>query len=297
MPRTLPRRAAGLSLIEMVVSIVAVGIVLAATVFFAYPVRQAVDTTARASLTDAADNALQRIGREVRLALPNSVRVASNAGSLFIEFIPIRSGGRYRGESTGTACGGGTDELAFNASDNCFKSIGPIPDAASVVATKDFVVFNNYGPGFDGQNAYATAGILNRRLITAFTDEGVREAVTFNDLGTTLDKTLHDSPGRRFYIVIGDGAAPAPVTFECTPPKLLRWSGYSMSAAQPTSFGALTPAVLADNVQSCDFSYQASAVGAGIGLLTMRITLAKPLSGGGQETVALYHSVHVNNVP
>ena len=78
-------------MIEMVIAIVLVGIIIAATVFFAYPVRQAVDTTARAELTDTADNALQRIGREVRLALPNSVRVASGPGGSFIEFIPVKS--------------------------------------------------------------------------------------------------------------------------------------------------------------------------------------------------------------
>jgi MSHA biogenesis protein MshO len=294
-------------MVEMVVAIVVVGIVLAATNFFAYPVRQAVDTTTRAALTDAADNALQRIAREVHLALPNSVRVASNAGSTFLEFIPIRTGGRYRSESTGAACGGGTDDLAFNAADTCFKTIGPMPAAGSVLVNKDFLVFNNYGPGFDGQNAYATAGTLNRRLITALNDEGVRQAVTFNDLGTTLDKTLHDSPGKRFFVVQGNGAAPLPVSYECTPPGdatcpscVRRWSGYSLTAAQPSQaadFGGALWARLADNVASCTFSYQPSAVGAGIGLLTLQITLSKTVSSGAQESVTLYHAVHVNNVP
>lgn len=301
MRRTLRKSgAAGVSLIEMVIAIVVVGIVLAATIFFAYPVRQAVDTTTRAALTDAADNSLQRIGREVRLALPNSVRVATNAGSTFIEFIPIRTGGRYRSESSGVACGAGTDELAFNATDTCFKTIGSMPDFASVVATKDFLVLNNYGPGFDGQNAYATVGTLNRRLVTALTDEGARQVISFNDLGTTLDKTLHDSPGKRFFIVEGNGAAPAPVSYECTPPNLLRWSGYTMAAAQPiqaADFAGGSSVLLADNVTSCDFSYQPSAVGSGIGLLTMRITLSKTVSSGNPESVVLYHSVHVNNVP
>ncbi len=287
-------------MIEMVVAIVVVGIVLAATVFFAYPVRQAVDTTARASLTDAADNALQRVGRDVRLALPNSVRVTGNAGSVFIEFIPIRTGGRYRAVSTGAACGAGTDELAFNATDNCFKTIGPMPDVGTIVTNKDFLVFNNYGPGYSGQDAYATSGTLNTRLITALTDEGARQDLTFNDLGTTLDKTLHDSPGKRFYVVVGNGATPSPVSYECTPPNLYRRSGYAMTAAQPAQaadFAGGSIALMADNVAGCNFSYQPSLVGEGIALLTMSITLSKPVSSGGSETVTLYDSVHVNNVP
>ena len=296
MRRIRPRHE-GVTLIEMVVAIVVVGIILAATIFFAYPLRQAVDTRARAELTDTADNALQRIGREVRLALPNSVRVTSNSGSLFIELIPVRTAGRYRGESTGTACAAGTDELAFDATDTCFKTIGEMPDVASVVTNKDFLVFNNFGDGFDGQNAYATAGTLNRRLITALADEGTRDAVTFNDLGTPLQRTLHDSPGRRFYIVEGNGTAPSPVSYECTPPVLRRWSGYALSAAQPTSFAGGTAALLADNVASCAFDYQPSGVGPRIGLLTLQIGLQKALSGGSFEQVGLYHAVHVNNVP
>ena len=282
----------------MVVAIVAVGIVLAATLFFAYPLRQAVDTTARAALTDAADNALQRIGREVRLALPNSVRVRSNAsGAFFIEFIPVRTAGRYRGESSGAACDTGSDELAFDSVDNCFKTIDELPDAATV-SNSDLLVFNNYGEGFDGQNAYATAGTLNRRPIDSVSDEGVRQRIVFDSLATPLQRTLHDSPGRRFYVVPGDaaGTLPAPVSYECAPPMLRRWSGYPMSAAQPDTFAG-TSALLADNVASCAFDYQASGVGPRIGLLTLQITLRRALSDGTFESVSLYHAVHVNNVP
>lgn len=294
------RRQSGLTLVEMVIAIVLVGIVLAATMYFAYPLRQAVDTTTRAELTDTADNALQRIARDVRLALPNSVRV-SNPGSSFIEFIPVRTAGRYRVESSGVACGGGTDELAFDASDTCFKTIGAMPDVATVT-NNDFLVFSNYGEGFDGQNVYADpSGTLNRRQIASITDEGgppvAREVVTFVDPGATLSRTLHDSPGKRFFIVPGSGGLPSPVSYECTPPTLRRWSGYAMSAAQPTSFPGGSDVLLADNVASCSFEYQATGVGPRIGLLTLQIRLSKALSSGSPEAVSLYQAVHVNNVP
>jgi MSHA biogenesis protein MshO len=293
-------RERGVTLIEMIVAIVVVAIVLAATVFFAYPLREAVDTTVRADLTDTADNALQRITREVRLALPNSVRVAANGGSSFIEFIPVRIAGRYRSESSGAACDTATDELAFDVVDTCFKTLDSMPPAdIGTVTVNDFLVLNNYGEGFDGQNAYATSGTLNVRKVAAVTDETVHQMVRFTS-ATALDRTLHDSPGRRFYIVPGNGSAPSPVTYECTPPALLRRSGYTMTATQPkqsSDFSGGSSAPLAGNVAGCDFAYQPSAVGVGIGLLTLRITLSKPVSSGGQETVTLYQSVHVNNVP
>lgn len=287
-------------MIEMVIAIVLVGIVIAATIFFAYPVRQAVDTTARAELTDTADNALQRIGREVRLALPNSLRVASASGGSFIEFIPVKSAGRYRSESSGAACDTGTDELAFDSPDSCFKTIGTLPaaDLPSIDTAKDLLAFNNYGEGFDGQNAYATSGTLNVRRLTGVVNEGVRQALTFTS--GTLGRALHDSPGKRFYIVPGDGTRPSPVTYQCIPPALRRRSGYTMTATQPSQpgdFSGGTSDLLANDVASCAFDYQASAVGAGIGLLTLRITLRKTLSAGTAEAVTLYHAVHVNNVP
>jgi hypothetical protein len=56
--------------------------------------------------------------------------------------------------------------------------------------------------------------------------------------------------------------------------------------------------VIARNVTACNFDYVAN-VAPQIGLLTMRLTLSKTLSGlaGSAETVSLYHAVHVSNVP
>jgi hypothetical protein len=45
----------------------------------------------------------------------------------------------------------------------------------------------------------------------------------------------------------------------------------------------------------CEFEY--ATVGPQLGLLTLRITLQRALFGGANETVSLYHAVHVNNTP
>src|SRR4030081_456955 len=144
-----PLAARGFTLIELVVAMVLVAIILGATIYFVYPLRQAVDLTTRAELTDIADNALQRIGREVRSALPNSVRV--DPSHQFLELLPLRESGRYRSEPSG-GCNAstdatGSDELAFDVADSCFKSIGTLANAGTIT-TNDFVVVNNYGTGF-----------------------------------------------------------------------------------------------------------------------------------------------------
>jgi MSHA biogenesis protein MshO len=299
------------TLIELVVAMVLVAIIAGATIYFVYPVRQAVDITTRAELTDIADNALQRIGREVRLALPNSVR--TDASRRFLEFIPVRAAGRYRadggGVASGTNCPDDTgigvpasDQLSFDGAiaDTCFKTIGSLSAAAAAsITTNDSLVLNNYGPGFAGQDAYATAGTLNRRRISAAAAEGARERIAITS-ATPFDRTLHDSPGRRFYIVNGTAAGlPEPVTFDCSGGTLLRRSGYQMTAVQPAapaSFVGGTSPSIANNVGNCVFEYVPNT-GPQIGLVTLRLTLSKPRSDGGNETVSLYHSIHVSNVP
>lgn len=270
-------------------------IVVGAVLFVAYPIQQAADVTVRAQLTDTADNALQRISRDVRLAVPNTVRVQVMAGVSYLEFVPIRAGGRYRNAAAGAACSSAND-LAFDSSEACFSALGTIPNGADVVGSNDFLVLNNYGRGFNGQNVYddlsSYSGRLNYRSVTSVTGTAVALVGT-----PTFERRLHDSPGRRFFI-----AAP-PVSYRCDPitGKLTRHTGYGLHAAQPHS-GAepgttifSSGAELASGVTACVFDYT-EGVAAHIGLLTLRMTLSRAVTTG-TEVVSLYNAVHINNVP
>ncbi len=289
----------GVTLIELVVAMVIVGIVVAAVVFFLSPLRQSTDLALRAELTDIADNALQRIGRDARLALPNSVRIDSTTvpGSVFLEFIAVRTAGRYRSEGGGpilaSNCptdGSGvpdSDQLVYDTADTCFTSLGKLP---GTVAPSDQLVLNNYG--FTDQNAYQTAGILNRVTIASVdTSQADRDRINF--ASTTFQRALHDSPGKRFFVIS------VPVTYRCdmTAGTITRHDGYALQLTQPTAFGA--GSLIAEHVLAgtgCTFTY--ANVGAQLGLLTMRITLRRQLFGGSAaESVSLYHAVHVNNAP
>ena len=55
-------------------------------------------------------------------------------------------------------------------------------------------------------------------------------------------------------------------------------------------------AVLASGVSACRFSYDASVVASRAGLVQLQLTLATTTSAG-TERVALYHAVHVDNLP
>ena len=155
----------GFTLIELVMVIMLTG-VLAAVVgrFIAQPVQGYVDVTRRAALVSVADSALQRITRGIRLALPNSIRISGSSGAL--EFLRIRTGGRYRVDTPG-------DPLDFTASTDTFDVLGTLGDAGSVVTngaaaeadcisgTVDCLVV--YNTGQTGANAYDFENIAGIR--------------------------------------------------------------------------------------------------------------------------------------
>src|SRR4030067_199295 len=89
-------RNAGVTLIELAITIALVGILAALIVQFVAPVRSYIDSSRRAALADTADTALRRLGRDLRLALPNSVRVTTSGGIVYLEFLLLRVGGPYR---------------------------------------------------------------------------------------------------------------------------------------------------------------------------------------------------------
>ena len=94
----------GFTLIELVVTLVISTIVVAfVSLFISGPVQGFADQARRVRLVDAADAALERIGRDVRRSLPNSVRTTSSGGVVALEMLSTVDGARYRAQPPGTA--------------------------------------------------------------------------------------------------------------------------------------------------------------------------------------------------
>jgi MSHA biogenesis protein MshO len=279
----------GFTLVEMIMVIVITGIIGGmVAVFLRAPIQQYMDVSRRADMTDIADTAIRRIGRDLRLALPNSVRVTTVGGSTYLEFLPTTGGGRYR---TAVDAGGAGNILDFsNAADTSFDVLGQ-PVAANAGDT--LVIYNLGIPSSGGcasLGADAYEGCNRRAIVSG------GATITFTASTPPLPFPF-DSPSHRFQVIT------TPVTYVCNAPatnaagngtgQLIRWQGYTIQAAQPTALPATgTLAVLANNVSACNFSYNAFVVAQRSGLVTMNLGITE-----SNETVTLYSAVHVSNMP
>jgi MSHA biogenesis protein MshO len=285
--------AAGFTLIEAIIAIAITGVLAGmAAVFIARPVEGYVDAVRRAELTDAADVALRRMTRDLRLALPNSLRVTSAGGVNYIEFIMTSVGGRYRDPADGST---GGDFLSFtSAGDLSFDVLGTMP-ANPAIAVNDFVVVYNLGPGYEPANAYlrdtnqCDATPVSPGCNIARVAAIAGNTVTLDANPFAAQSPPLPSPSARFQLVPGDVRA---VTYACPTAAghLIRYWNYGFNAAQATPPTVGNSAELAGGA-SCTIEYTANATGRN-GLLFVQLTLS---SGG--ESVSLFQQIHVDNAP
>ncbi len=289
-----PRSSKGFTLVEMVIVMVITGIIGGmVAMFLRAPVQQYMDVARRAELTDIADTAFHRLLRDIRTAVPNSVRLPVATGSTYIEFLPTKSGGRYRAnDAGGILCGAGNpkgDALSFIAADSCFQIIGP----AINFAAGDWIVVGSTQS--DGSFPYdnTATGVLR-----SYTGAAGAQAIV--QMTPTQFPASAELPSQRFQVV--DGAQEA-VMYACVGTQLIRYWGYGFLAgtlppvppitvAQAVQGVAATlgSAVLADNISGCSFVYD--IVNQRNGLVAITLQISKD-----GETVSLYEEIHVNNVP
>lgn len=296
-PRRLQR---GFTLVEMVVVIVITGIVSGImAMFIGAPVKGYMDTAARVELADIADTATRRIARDVRLALPNSVRIDPNG--LYLELLLTKTGGRYL--AVGDATPG--DVLAFDsdpspANPTMFTIVGAAPSGVQRIVPGDFIVVNNLG-GSSPVDAYDCSAKCNRGTVSAVNGTSITLAANpflVTDPAAPATRAMA-SLSNRFQVVT------TPVTYFCAPNAngggtLRRLSGYAIQAAQPVDINASplnnapTNALLASQVANCSFSFN-TLPNVQRGLVAINLRLGTPGSSAGQ--ISLVQQAQVNNTP
>jgi MSHA biogenesis protein MshO len=279
-PDQTARRAAGVTLIEMVIVITITAIIAGGVaVFISRPFESYIDAARRAELTDIADTALRRMTRDVRTALPNSIRItcvpagcASTTDVYYLEYIQTSGGGRYRAELDSAGNG---NPLDFTTTDSSFDVVG----APVTLAAGNSIVIYNLASSGTIANAY---NVGDNRAATSST--GAVSTITLSP----AFKFPYPAPGKRFHV------AEYAVTYECNPTTgvLRRYWSYGIPVSQATPPTSPTPltALLATAVTNCSFTF--TSTGSRTGVLGVAIRVAR--SGEG---VQLFQQVHLDNAP
>ena len=289
-------RQTGFTLVEAVIVIMLTGIVASiVSVFIVAPIKSYLSSTVRVNLADQTDTALRRMLRDVRAAVPNSIRTP---GPACFELVPTSTGGRARSgpdtvNDSAPSCASGANCAAALDNTQATTAFDVLSTLSSTPAVGDFVVVGNQSPG----DVYSGA---NRAAIT-----GVSSAFpTFGRMRLNLASTQFPLgyDGNRFSVV---PAAQRAVFYACSGADgtldanghgkgtLLRFMNYGFNAAYPTACPSGGGDVLATRVRSCTFVYDPNqGATQQNGFVWMQIELTR-----NNESATLALGAHVSNAP
>lgn len=298
----------GFSLAELVIVIAISGIIAAmVTALLARPLEGYVALERRAELVDVAEMALRRLQRDIRRALPNSVRVTTVGARACVEMLTTVDGVSYR---AGPPPGPPTRWLEFDGSDTDFNILGHFRNVAPGVqpAGRRLTIYSTgatdaVGTPLAGANVYAAPSLgptppVGSHIITPVgTTLTITAGVNEDQVNLSPGHQFaFSSPQQRAYLVEGV------VSYMCDTSAgtrtLTRYWDYNPSAAQACTPGGLTDpgsgsALVANQISGCSFSYAP-------GTLSRRGQLSAQLAvqdAPSAEQVTLLHQIHVDNVP
>ena len=259
------RAARGFTLIEMIISLVLMGIVAMVMIpLLQMPMNGYLNAQRRTELQSQLSLVRSKLGDDLANALPGSVRIRQVGAVRYLEFLEVKAVGRYRSLQTNplttdyctTAADATCSRDAFNPScaETCFTSLGPLYTTGAAPAVGDYVsVLPQFGSATP--SAYSTAANSPTSRVTA------AGALPNGEWGLrfTAHQFQDDDLQKRFYLIR------QPVSYVCRPAAggttgtlVKRW-GYPMNANQPIAFGAANSATLATRVNTCVFNLATAA--------------------------------------
>ncbi len=291
-------RVRGFTMIEAIVVIAISGIIaVVLSNLISRPIEGAVQAGARAILVDEADHALRMMARQIRSAVPNTLRSNDSSRLEMVETVDAAS---YRARAGVDDPGGANYQhvtpdslLQFNKPDDQFNVLG--------VLTTGFAAQCDLTHPGERLVVYNTQAAVFYQDATSGSNPGV-----ITPCGTTITATNPDdethitlgsafqfrqsSPEQRLYV------AGSPISFICGAGELRMYRDYPIQSGQPTAADLTTlgasSGLLARDVQSCSFTYQTPTA-----TRTALVTLTLTLHSADGGTVRLIHQVHVENTP
>lgn len=277
----------GFTLVELVITLLLFALMaVTLAVFFRPAVESWLAVRNRTRMAAEADNALRLMLREVRTAVPNSIRTP---GSACFELVPTKTGGRYRkGPDTVNA---GSAAVDPGGSTSSFDVLTPL---ATLPAAGDWVVVDNQNPG----DVYSGS---NRSTVTAVSTPAA--TLGQHRLGISPLQFPLGYDGGRFAVIdqaqqavfyVCSGASTTLDASGNAPGVLVRLAGYGFNATAPTSCPSTAGgSVVATGLRSCRFLYDANQ---GATQQSGYIGLQLEFTRNG-ETTSLIGGAHVANVP
>jgi len=278
----------GFTLIELVITI-AVGSVVVAfmALFIVMPMNAYTAQTRRATLVDASDSALRFMARDLRSALPNSVRVTTSGTVTALELLATVDGARYQ---DGGPVSNPALVLDFTAPDGAFATTVPFTQL-TLPWSSSVNYLSIYNVGVPGANAYQMSNVITPAGTTITISAGAAANQNLVTLNPPFQFAF-GSPEKRVYLVSG------PVSYLCDTAAgtLTRYSGYAIASVQPASAATLVAAgavaaLVAADVGGCQFSYSS-----GTAQRNALATLSLQVTQSG-ESVQLLNEVQVVNAP
>lgn len=274
-PRSL--RAAGFTLIELIVVIVLTAIVASFMVLFLdAPMQSYFAQTRRSDLVDSANRISQAVTADVRTALPNSLRV--NPAGTALELLATTGVARYygQGDKNGTPAGeeliiGGAPASTFGTLDSFTAQTLPYSGQYYVsVGNLGTATYNAYNSATGVMTSLGTIAVgPNPPTPPAVPQENwVQLAAPFSFKAAGAPATqpsVHNA-----YLVSG------PVSYICNPNPgnpsagtVMRYSGYAVTTAQPVPPALAASALIAHDVAACRISVVAAPGGYAYGQLAL----------------------------
>lgn len=292
------RASLAFTLVELVMVIALAGLVgVMISTVLSRPMEGFAGQSRRAILVDQAAGALNRMTRDVRLAVPNSLRVSANGQAL--ELLLIHSAARYRPNRVG----GEGLQFSNAAAGTCGSSTTggrcdsvQVLDAGFDPAGARWMVLYNVGAETGGAPtpgsnvwSYANPGVIAPTGVTFTTLAGAPAGESHVALGNLPGgdfRFAYASPQRRLYL------AQTVVGYRCQGGQLVRYSYNQLLGAIPAvpPIGS-DPQPVATNVTACNFVYQS---GGSTRAALLNLTLGLGLAG---ENLQLLQQVHVDNAP